>query len=130
MEAPGKTTAPRRSVTNPGRDTRFHAEAAESLPLKPGICVLSACETGLAEYGDADDMVGLVRSFMAGGAARVLASLWPVDDAVTVEVMTAFYTALSAGRPCAEALQQAQAAVRARHPHPFYWSAFSLYGGW
>ena len=111
-------------------DGALTAEAAESMPLKPGICVLSACETGLADYGEADDMVGLVRSFMAGGAARVVASLWPVDDAVTVDVMGAFYTALRSGQPCAAALQQAQATVRARHPHPFYWSAFSLYGGW
>lgn len=111
-------------------DGALTAEAAESLPLRPGICVLSACETGLAEYGEADDMVGLVRSFMAGGAARVLASLWPVDDAVTVDFMAAFYAALRAGQPCAAALQQAQAALRATHPHPFYWSAFSLYGGW
>ena len=111
-------------------DGALTAEAAEALPLQAGICVLSACETALAEYGDADDMVGLVRSFMVGGAARVLASLWPIDDAVTAEYMAHFYGALRGGATPSAAVQRAQAAVRERHPHPFYWSAFTLYGGW
>jgi CHAT domain-containing protein len=75
-------------------------------------------------------MVGLVRSFMVGGAARVLASLWPVDDAVTAEYMAHFYRALRGGATPSAAVQQAQAAVREHHPHPYYWSAFTLYGGW
>jgi tetratricopeptide (TPR) repeat protein len=111
-------------------DGALTAEATEALPLRAGICVLSACETGLSDYGEADDMVGLVRAFMTGGAARVLASLWPVDDAVTAGYMKAFYCAMRAGAPAAAAVQQAQQAVREAHPHPFYWSAFALYGGW
>ncbi len=111
-------------------DGALTAEATESLPLKAGVVVLSACETGLADYGEADDMVGLVRSFMVGGAARVLASLWPIDDAVTADFMAQFYRALRAGAAPAAAVQRAQAELRARHAHPYYWSAFTLYGGW
>jgi CHAT domain-containing protein len=71
-----------------------------------------------------------VRSFMVGGAARVLASLWPIDDAVTADFMAQFYRALRAGAAPAAAVQRAQAELRARHAHPYYWSAFTLYGGW
>jgi hypothetical protein len=38
-----------------------------------------------------------VRAFLLAGAARVVASLWPVDDQVTGEFMAAFYPALASG---------------------------------
>ena len=111
-------------------DGLLTVEAAESLGLRPGIVVLSACETGLAELGSGDEMVGLVRAFLVAGAARVLASLWPVDDAVTAAFMASFYAALCRGQAPAAALQQAQIEVMQTHPHPFYWAAFTLHGGW
>ena len=111
-------------------DGALTAELTESLDLRSGIVVLSACETGLAEHGSGDEMVGLVRAFLVAGAARVLASLWPVDDAVTAAFMASFYGALSRGQTPAAALQQAQAQLRQQHPHPFYWAAFTLHGGW
>ena len=111
-------------------DGPLTAELAESLDLQPGIVVLSACETGLAEHGSGDERVGLVRSFLVAGAARVLASLWPVDDAVTALFMSAFYGALCRGVAPAAALRDAQAEVMRQHPHPFYWAAFTVYGGW
>jgi CHAT domain-containing protein len=111
-------------------DGPLTVEQAESLPLRPGVVVLSACETGLADLGCGDEMVGLVRAFLVAGAARVVASLWPVDDAVTADFMARFYGALCLGRRPAAALRQAQAELRQQHPHPFYWAAFTLYGGW
>ena len=111
-------------------DGALTVEAAEALRLKPGIVVLSACETGLAEHRSGDEMVGLVRAFLVAGAARVLASLWTVDDAVTAAFMAAFYRALCLGQAPAEALRAAQNELMQQHPHPFYWSAFTLHGGW
>jgi CHAT domain-containing protein len=75
-------------------------------------------------------MVGLVRAFLIAGASRVLASLWPVDDAVTAGFMSHFYRALRHGAAPAAALREAQQAVRREHAHPLYWAAFTLYGGW
>jgi CHAT domain-containing protein/tetratricopeptide (TPR) repeat protein len=111
-------------------DGPLTVELAESLSLKSGMVVLSACETGLATLGTGDEMVGLVRAFLIAGTARVLASLWPVDDAITAEFMASFYSALCRGDSPAIALQRAQDAVRLKHPHPFYWAAFTLHGGW
>ena len=111
-------------------DGALTVELAEALNLRPGIVVLSACETGLAELGSGDEMVGLVRAFLVAGAARVLASLWPVDDEVTAAFMASFYAALCRGQPPAAALQSAQTEVMRQHPHPFYWAAFTLHGGW
>lgn len=111
-------------------DGALTAEVIEQLQLRPGIVVLSACETGLAESGGGDEMVGLVRAFLVAGAARIVASLWPVDDAVAAEFMAHFYAALARGRTPSASLLLSQNALRQRHPHPFFWAGFTLFGGW
>jgi len=111
-------------------DAALTVELTEALPLRAGTVVLSACETALAENSAGDEMVGLVRAFLVAGAARVVASQWPVDDAVTLGFMAHFYRGLAAGQGAAAALQAAQAATRSVHPHPCFWAAFTLFGGW
>lgn len=110
-------------------DGPFTVQDAETLHLRQGIVVLSACETGVAAYSRGDEVIGLVRAFMLAGAARVVASMWPVDDATTVEFMSAFYQSLRNGVRPAQALRSAQLELKATHPHPFHWAAFTLYGG-
>jgi CHAT domain-containing protein len=111
-------------------DGPLTAEFIEGLRLPNTIVVLSACETGLVGSYSGDELIGLVRGFMLAGASRVLASLWPVDDAVTVELMRHFYLALLAGQSPSQSLRQAQREVRTKHPHPFYWAPFVIQGGW
>ena len=111
-------------------DSVLSVELAEALGLRACTVVLSACETGLAETSSGDEMVGLVRAFLVAGAARVLASQWPVQDDLAFAFMARFYTALAAGAGPAAALQAAQVATAASHPHPYFWAAFTLYGGW
>ena len=111
-------------------DEPFTVQDAETLQLRQGIVVLSACETGVAVYSRGDEMIGLVRAFLVAGASRVVASLWPVDDAVTLQFMAAFYRSLRGGNAPSTALRAAQLDVMATHPHPFHWAAFTLYGGW
>jgi CHAT domain-containing protein len=96
------------------------------------LVVLSACETQVGELSAGDEVVGLTRAFLYG-APTVLASLWSVDDEATGVLMARFYEHLLAGNGKAEALQAAQAEVRAdpAHPewaHPYYWAAFVLSG--
>jgi CHAT domain-containing protein len=110
-------------------DGALTAERAEHLPLRPAIVVLSACETALADHGGGDEQVGLVRAFLVAGASRVVASLWPVDDQITATFMQHFYRALGAGESPACALRGTQTVLMKRHPHPFFWAAFTLHGG-
>jgi CHAT domain-containing protein len=112
------------------RDGAITAEWLQGLHLQPAVVVLSACETALAGQGQGDEMLGLVRAFMLAGAARVVAALWPVDDAVTRQFMASFYAALAAGQSCSAAMAQAQATVRRHHSHPYFWSGFTLQAGW
>jgi CHAT domain-containing protein len=111
-------------------DGPLTAERAEALALRPGVVVLSACDTGLAGQTGGDEQVGLVRAFLVAGASRVLASLWPVDDAVTAAFMARFYRELQQGRTPTEALAEAQAGLMVQHPHPAFWSGFVMFGGW
>lgn len=111
-------------------DGALTAELVETLHLRCGTVVLSACESGLSDAGGGGEMEGLVRAFLVAGAARVLATLWSVDDATTAGFMAHFYGALAAGQPPSRALQEAQAQLRQRHPEPWFWAAFTLHGGW
>ena len=111
-------------------DAALTVEATEGLQLQAATVVLSACDTSRAQAGQGDEMFGLVRAFLVAGASRVLASLWPVDDAVTLCFMRAFHSALRGGAGPAAALRSAQVQVQASHPHPAHWAAFVLHGGW
>ena len=111
-------------------DAALTVEDAEQLPLQAAIVVLSACETGVSDAAAGDEMIGLVRAFMVAGASRVVASLWPVDDAITRGFMAHFYRALTTGAGPAAALRLAQDTTRRENPHPYFWGAFALQGGW
>ncbi len=106
------------------------AEWVEQLHWPPCTVVLSACETALGSQSLGDEGLGLVRAFLLAGAARVVASLWPVGDAPTAVLMSHLHQRLAAGDRCAQALRHAQAATRALYPHPCHWAGFVTHGGW
>lgn len=91
------------------------------------LAVLSACSSGSAKKGAFDES-NLVRSFLAGGVPAVIASRWDVDSRSTAHFMQTFYDRLRSGEPPSQALQSAQAEMRATQSHPYYWAAFSLTG--
>jgi CHAT domain-containing protein/predicted negative regulator of RcsB-dependent stress response len=104
-----------------------------NLRLSADLVVLSACSTALGKDVRGEGLIGLTRGFMYAGAARVVASLWRVDDAATRELMARFYQGMlkEKMRPAA-ALRAAQIAMwkQQRWQHPFYWAAFVHQGEW
>jgi CHAT domain-containing protein/tetratricopeptide (TPR) repeat protein len=104
-----------------------------NLKLPAELVVLSACQTGLGKEIRGEGIVGLTRGFMYAGAARVIASLWKVDDAATAELMSRFYRhMLNEQRRPAEALRMAQLEMYEKRVwrSPYYWAAFVLQGEW
>jgi len=104
-----------------------------NLRLPAELVVLSACQTGLGKEVKGEGLVGLTRGFMYAGAARVVASLWQVNDAATAELMKRFYRRmLKDGMRPAAALRAAQIEMwkKPQWQSPFYWGGFALQGEW
>jgi CHAT domain-containing protein len=118
-----------------GHDGRLEVHEIFGLALAADLVVLSACQTGvgsgaLSDVPAGDDWVGLTRAFQHAGAARVVATLWPVEDWATAALMERFYAAYAAGRDPVRALAEAQrAALAARATSsPFMWAGFIIVG--
>lgn len=94
------------------------------------LVTLSACETGRANVAAGDELIGLGRGFLYSGAGAMIASLWQVDDALTVRWMELMYQALRGGASKAEAVRGAQRLLleNDRQLHPAFWGAFQLIG--
>ena len=92
------------------------------------LVVLSACETGRGEVKVGQGVYGLRRALVVAGAETVVTSLWKVDDETTRALMEGYYRGLLSGLGRSEALDQAMKAMRAEHPHPYYWAPFIVVG--
>lgn len=108
-------------------DGRLTVGELYSMRLGAGLVTLSACETGLGQVNNGDDVVGLTRGFLYAGSSSVVASLWQVDDEATSRIMVRFYAELES-RSKPQALRAAQLEIRKAFPHPYFWSAFTLTG--
>ena len=103
--------------------TRFRPQAIELLTL-------SACYTAA---GDDKAALGLAGITVKAGARSALATLWPVNDMATSELMTEFYNRLKQTKLSkAQSLREAQLRLLQdkRYRHPGYWSPFLLIGNW
>ena len=96
------------------------------------LVTLSACSSGKGKLASGNDLVGLTRGFMFAGAPSILCSLWDVDDEATRTFMVSFYKNYLSGISKPEALRKAQISMmnNKKWSHPYYWSAFVLFGDW
>jgi len=113
-----------------GNGQRLSLGALRSLPLSTkSLVMLSACQTGVpGSAANGVEVDGLPALLMGSGAARVIASLWRVDDRRTAALMRSFYQALAAlPTDYAGALRRAQqGAIASANSHPYDWAAFIL----
>jgi len=78
--------------------------------------------------GSGEDLLSMARGFLYSGARCVLVPLWQVPDGLAGELFAQFYKHAECGKPRSEALVLAMNAVRASHPHPYFWGSFLLFG--
>ncbi|MEM7583162.1 MAG: CHAT domain-containing protein [Acidobacteriota bacterium] len=136
---------PESSATEQGNGLLQAWEIFESLRLEADLVVLSACESGLGDEQGGEGLIGLTRAFQYAGARSVVSTLWPVNDAVTAELMVRFYRHLRAGSSQDTALQMAQielieGPIQVPAPDgtlhafdassPRYWAALQITGDW
>jgi CHAT domain-containing protein/Tfp pilus assembly protein PilF len=104
-----------------------------SLRLQADLVVLSACDTGLGRELRGEGLVGLTQGFFHAGASQVVASLWPVRDQASAELMQSFYRSmLGQGLHPAAALRAAQIEMIDKRTwrDPYFWAAFVAQGDW
>lgn len=106
-------------------------EIFEQLHFSADLVTLSSCETALGRDTSGEGLIGLTRAFQHAGARAVLASLWPVSDRSTADLMARFYRRLAAGERKAAALAHAQRELieaGGAFAHPYHWAGFVLSG--
>jgi CHAT domain-containing protein/Flp pilus assembly protein TadD len=134
-ERPGLSSLVLSMVDAQGKplDGFLRANDIYNLKLPAELVVLSACQTGLGKEIKGEGLVGLTRGFMYAGAARVVVSLWNVNDKATADLMTKFYEKmLKQGERPAAALRAAQVEMwkQKQWQSPYYWAAFTMQGEW
>jgi CHAT domain-containing protein len=98
-------------------------------PLRADLVTISACYSAGERAYSGEGLVGLSWAFLRAGAHNVVAALWDVSDASTVQLMDKFYDELSKGASADVALRTAKLSLlRGKEFHnPFYWAPFQLY---
>jgi len=94
------------------------------------LLVLSACDTALSGDSNGREVEGFAIVAQRQGAKAVMATLWPMDDATNVKLMSTFFKRLLKGNSKAEALRQAQLELLSQpsSSHPYYWAPYVLIG--
>ena len=101
-----------------------------TLDLKGARVILSCCDVGRGRLQRGDELFGMLRSMLAGGASGVIAGSWPAHDSSTKELMVRLHANLSSDSAIdlGEALGLAQGELIAMNPHPSRWATFSATG--
>jgi len=102
---------------------RLTAEDITRSGLRADVVVLSGCATGDGRELRGEGVLGLAYRFLANGSHTVVASLWPVEDALTARFMEEFYAAYRLSGRTADALRTAQLRIRGTRASPV-WSSF------
>jgi CHAT domain-containing protein len=110
------------------------AQDIHRLRLSAELVVLSACRTGLGKDTPGEGLLSLTRGFLSSGAARVMVTLWAVEDQATAEMMSRFYRRTLGPHALtpAAALRVTQEEMwrEGRWGAPYYWGGFVLQGDW
>jgi CHAT domain-containing protein len=111
--------APLRSRLLLSKDQHLTLKLVLDNKLRARLAVLSACETAAFGVRLLNEALGFPAGLLQAGVAGVIASLWSVPDASTMELMIRFYdiwrsghSPTQEGRTPADALREAQIAVR------------------
>lgn len=121
-------------IEKENNDGRITALEISNLNLSHiDLTVLSACESGLGEFGFDDGLLGLQRGLKIAGIKTILMSLDKVDDEATSILMVDFYKNLMSGKTKHQSLKDAQKHLRSIENGKFddqkYWASFIMLDG-
>jgi CHAT domain-containing protein/tetratricopeptide (TPR) repeat protein len=117
-------------LSGPDDGYKLYARDVADLPLRAELVTVSACRSAGERVYAGEGLVGFAWAFLRGGARRVIAGLWDVDDRSTADLMDAMYGRLAAGDAPPQALRAAKLALIARGgvvAKPYYWGPFQVF---
>ena len=110
------------------KDYLLTMDDISQVQLRAKLVVLSCCHSAQGQVR-AEGVVGIARAFLGSGARSVLASLWPIPDEATEQLMSRFYKHLVCGDSASESLHQAMKWMRSNGYHDLgNWAPFLLIG--
>jgi len=115
-------------------DTFLLAHEIAALHLNADLAILSACETALGKVYGGEGINGLNSALLAAGANNTLLSLWPVNDAGTMIMMTVLYDYMYNKKlPVEQAVNQTKRDILngnfgEQFQNPSIWAPFVLNG--
>jgi tetratricopeptide (TPR) repeat protein len=117
-------------LSGPDAAFKLYARDVAAQPLQAELVTVSACRSAGERTYSGEGLVGFAWAFLRGGARRVVAGLWDVDDKSTAELMDLLYAGLAAGDPAGKALRAAKLTLLRRGgatAQPYYWAPFELF---
>jgi len=96
--------------------------------LSGDVLVLAGCRSGSGRVMAGEGLLSVAAAFLSANARSVVGALWDLDDAASLDLMTAFYSRASAGETAAQALRFAKRGMLLREALPRDWSGVVLWG--
>jgi len=118
------------SLSHQGENFKLYARDVAEVPLNADLVTISACTSAGAKAYSGEGLMGFAWAFLRSGAQNVIASLWDVDDARSVEIMRGLYAGMAAGQTPARALRSAKLAVLHAGSSgrlPYYWGPLEVF---
>jgi len=117
------------TMVPPGTDGFLRMSEIENLKMNCQIAVLLGAQSAVGKVRGAEGLMSMARAFQLAGARCVLASLWPVTEKPSVQLVEGFFRHIKLGKNKSEALGLARHDIRkAGYDHPFFWAPFILIG--
>ena len=117
-------------LSHQGENFKLYARDVAQVPLRAELVTISACHSAGAKTYSGEGLMGFAWAFLQAGAQNVIASLWDVDDAGSVEIMRRLYAEIAAGQPPAPALRAAKLALMRsgdRYKPPYFWGSLQVF---
>jgi tetratricopeptide (TPR) repeat protein len=120
----------------PEADGLFQLFEIDATRIDADLVVLSACDSGIGRRIEGEGVFSLARGFFGAGARRVVATLWPVADNSSADLVGELFRRLADdaaaahdARPAVD-LRDAKRLLRSRPTTaaPFYWAPFTYSG--